>query len=167
MYSGVADPASPASTSAASPGASCSSAKFRQTITKIVGIACSRRLAANSRLWRFTRQPPSPAWSCAPMSLRHPGPLEGRVKAQRAHYEILQAFGVHGHEVQLEHEYQRACIDHPFLELMIERAALGRIELHGRLIHQLVGFRRAPARAVDEHRTWLDRVGVVEPVHAD
>ena len=46
MYSGVAEPASPASTDAASPGAKRSSRKFRTKMAPTTGIACAARLSA-------------------------------------------------------------------------------------------------------------------------
>jgi len=43
MYSGVAPPASPASTVAMSPGASLISTKLTTTITSTIGTACRTR----------------------------------------------------------------------------------------------------------------------------
>ena len=54
MYSGVAEPASPASTCAASPGARCSSRKFSRRMANTTGTAWS------SRRITYAGLPPAP-----------------------------------------------------------------------------------------------------------
>src|SRR5205823_5309769 len=72
-----------------------------------------------------------------------------------------------GREVEFEHPDERARLDDLLLKFVVERGALLRIRLDGRFVHQLVGFGRAPARAVDEYGTRLDRLRMVKAVHAD
>src|SRR5689334_8744227 len=162
MYSGVAEPASPASTSAASPGARCTSAKVRTTMVRIVGTASARRRTTYRKPLALTRARPA----AAPL-LCEPRLVEGRVQPQRAHEPVLHLLVVNGHEVELENEHDRARLHDLLLELVVERRALLRIGLDRRLVHELVGLGRAPARAVDEHRAGLDRLRMVQPVHAD
>src|SRR5204863_3326181 len=121
MYSGVAEPASPASTSAASPGARWSSAKSRTTMVRIVGSASARR--------RKTYRRPLPVGRTARDSLEsllllEPGLVERRVKAERAHEPVVDLLVVERREVELEHPDEWASLHHLLLELLVQRRAL-------------------------------------------
>src|SRR5512139_2505821 len=144
MYSGVAAPASPASTSAASPGASCSSMKLSATMTSTVGTACSSRRAAYAN-------PRGPVIGVARRSARQPHLVHRRVQAERTGGEVLHPLVVDGDEVQLVQVHERAGLGHAALQLVVELGALLGVELDVGLVHQLVGLLAAPARVVDEH----------------
>src|SRR6185437_16984324 len=169
MYCGVAEPDSPASTSAALPGARCTSRKFSVTITRIVGTACATR-----RPMKRARSLATPIEDYGPRADgrgsalgTQRGPVERCVRAERAHRQVLEFRVVYRHELQLEYPDQRRRVDREFLELVVERAALGRIDFNGRRLHQLVGFRAAPSGPVDEDGALLDRPGRIEAIDAN
>src|SRR5215467_5650130 len=124
MYSGVAEPASPASTEAASPGARRRSRKFKTRIAKTTGTAYSARRSAKVSL------------------LVGVGAVERRVEPERAHDQVLELLVVDGDELQLVDPHERRALHDDLLEFLVERRPLLGIDLDGRLIHQLVGFGR-------------------------
>src|SRR5579864_7580465 len=169
MYCGVAEPDSPASTSAALPGARCTSRKFSVTITRIVGTACATR-----RPMKRARSLATPIEDYGPradgrrsMLCTQRRLVEGRIRAEWAHRQVLELRVVYRHELQLEYPDERCRVDHQLLELVVKRAALGRIDLDRRRLHQLVGFRAAPSGPVDEDGALLDRPGRIEAIDAD
>src|SRR4029077_7992276 len=125
-YCGVAEPDSPASTSAALPGARCTSRKFNVTISRIAGTARATRgaikrarsLATLMKDYgrRIERQDS--------MLGTQRDLVERRIRAEGAHGQVLELGVVHGHELQLEDPDERCRVDREFLELVIERAAL-------------------------------------------
>src|SRR6476646_1579040 len=109
MYCGVAEPDSPASTSAALPGARCTSRKFSVTITRIVGTACAiRRPMKRARSLATPIDDYKRRIEGRGSMLRTQRRLvERRIRSERAHREVLEFRVVNRHELQLEHPDQR------------------------------------------------------------
>src|SRR6185437_1541386 len=165
MYSGVAPPDSPASTSAASPGASWMMPKLSTAMTSSVGSAWSSRRSTNSG--QRDRPMSRRDTRCAATSGLHPRAIERGVHSKGTHDRVLKLAVVHRREVELHDPHDRRGLDDDLLELVIERISLVRIGLDGRGLEQLVDLGRGPARAVDPRRSLEDRLRPVLALHAD
>src|SRR5712692_7370808 len=126
MYSGVAEPASPASTVAASPGARCNRKKLSATMAKTMGTAWRSRRATNRRrgLMGSAAGPSRGAGGQRPALRLLPGPVEAAVDAERARDDVLEALAGHVDELHVEEPDDGAVLDHDLLELLVEGGAL-------------------------------------------
>src|SRR6266404_8147953 len=168
MYSGVAEPASPASTVAASPGARCRRKKFSTTMARTTGTAWRSRRAMNRRRGLIgsaadpTRGAGREAWTLRLL----PNSIEAAVDAERARDDVLEAVVGHVDELHVEEPDDGAVLDHGLLELLVERGALGGVGLDRPRLQQIVHLRVRVARAVHEDRALADLIRQVLPVHA-
>src|SRR5450830_1109181 len=161
MYSGVAAPASPASTWAASPGARRSRKKLMTATPSATLTSCSRRRMTTLLIFMAVLR--EPLWRLS--RVVEPRIFERAVDLVDAGDGVFQIGSLHGEEVQLKQRDRWQIGLYALLQFLEQRDALG---LAGRglgLLDQLIGFGAAVTRTIAPRDVLADRIAPVSACH--